>query len=73
MLADLLERTLKRGWRAVVRSPDPQRLTQLDDQLWTYRDDSFLPHGLADEPMAERQPILLSPRRRVPTAPRRSS
>jgi DNA polymerase-3 subunit chi len=60
VLADLLDRTLKRGWRAVVRSPDPQRLEQLDDHLWTYKDDSFLPHGRADEPMAERQPILLS-------------
>jgi DNA polymerase-3 subunit chi len=60
VLVDLLERTLKRGWRAVVRSPDPQRIGQLDDQLWTYRDDSFLPHGRADEPLAERQPILLS-------------
>ena len=60
VLADLLERTLKRGWKAVVRSPDPQRLVQLDEALWTFRDDSFLPHGRADEPMAERQPILLS-------------
>ncbi|MFV4677325.1 DNA polymerase III subunit chi, partial [Mycobacterium tuberculosis] len=60
VLADLLERTLKRGWRAVVRSPDPQRLAQLDEHLWTHRDDSFLPHGMSDEPMAERQPILLS-------------
>ncbi len=60
VLAELLERTLKRGWRAVVRSPDPQRITFLDDALWTYRDDSFLPHGRVDEPMAERQPILLS-------------
>lgn len=60
VLADLLERTLKRGWRAVVRSPDPQRIADLDDILWTFREDSFLPHGLADEPMSERQPIVLS-------------
>jgi len=60
VLPDLLERTLKRGWRALVRSPDPQRIAQLDEVLWTYRDESFLPHGRADEPMAERQPILLS-------------
>ncbi len=60
VLADLLQRTLQRGWRAVVRSPDPQRLGQLDEALWTFRDDSFLPHGRDDEPMPERQPILLS-------------
>jgi DNA polymerase-3 subunit chi len=60
VLADLLERTLKRGWRALVRSPDPQRIAQLDEALWTFREDSFLPHGRADEPLAERQPILLT-------------
>src|SRR5476651_65375 len=60
VLVDLLERTLKRGWRAVVRSPDPKRIEELDEKLWTYRDEGFLPHGRADEPLAERQPILLS-------------
>ena len=31
----------------------------LDNWLWTYRDDSFLPHGTTGERFAERQPILL--------------
>ena len=60
VLVDLLERTLKRGWRAVVRSPDPKRIEELDERLWTYRQESFLPHGLTNEPLAERQPILLT-------------
>src|SRR5579875_1616260 len=58
-LPELLEKTLQRGWRALVRSPEPDRIEHLDGWLWSYRDDSFLPHGLADEPDAERQPILL--------------
>ena len=60
MLPELLERTLKRGWRAVVRCPDEVELRRLDDGLWIYKDESFLAHGLASEPMAERQPILLT-------------
>jgi DNA polymerase-3 subunit chi len=36
------------------------RLRALDAHLWTWRDDSFLPHGLDDEPMADRQPVLLT-------------
>lgn len=60
VLVDLLERTLKRGWRAVVRTPDANRIAELDEKLWTFSDESFLPHGRADEPMAERQPILIS-------------
>ncbi len=58
-LPELLEKTLARGWRARVRSTEPGRLRALDDWLWTYRDDSFLGHGLEEEPFAERQPILL--------------
>lgn len=59
-LPELLEKTLQRGWRAIVRSPIPERLEHLDGWLWSYRDDSFLPHALAEEPDAERQPILIT-------------
>ena len=60
VLPELLEKTLARGWRALVRGEDVESLARLDDQLWTYRDGSFLPHGLAEEPFADRQPVLLS-------------
>ncbi len=60
VLPGLLEKTLARGWRAVVRAPDRDRLAHFDRKLWAYRDDSFLPHGLEGEPRAERQPILLT-------------
>ena len=59
VLPDLLEKTLARGWRALVNSPSPERLEQLDGWLWTYRDDSFLAHGAEDDPFAARQPIVL--------------
>ena len=59
-LPELLEKTLARGWRAIVRTTAEERLDHLDGWLWSYRDDSFLAHGLAREPMAERQPILLT-------------
>jgi DNA polymerase-3 subunit chi len=59
-LPELLQRTLARGWRALVRSPDPQRLEHLDGWLWSFRDEAFLPHGLAGEALAERQPVLLT-------------
>jgi DNA polymerase-3 subunit chi len=59
-LPELLEKTLQRGWKAVVRAREAERLQQLDGWLWTYRDDSFLPHGPDDEAGAARQPILLT-------------
>jgi DNA polymerase-3 subunit chi len=59
-LPELLEKTLARGWRALVRSTARERVEHLDGWLWSYRDDSFLPHGLESEPLAERQPILIT-------------
>ncbi len=59
-LPELLQKTLQRGWRALVRSPERERIEHLDGWLWSYRDDAFLPHGVADEPQAQRQPILLT-------------
>jgi DNA polymerase-3 subunit chi len=59
-LARLLERTLERGWRAVVQVGAQERLEALDDALWTYRPDSFLPHGRARDGYADAQPIFLT-------------
>ena len=60
VLPQLLEKTLARGWRAVVRSGTEERLKALDAHLWTYRDDSFLPHGVAGHETDVDQPILLT-------------
>lgn len=59
-LPDLLEKTLSRGWKAVVRATGQERIDHLDGWLWSYRDQSFLPHGIVDEPLAARQPVLLT-------------
>jgi len=59
VLPILLEKTREKGWTALVKMSD-ERLAEMDQYLWTYRDDSFLPHGRDDEPMSARQPIILS-------------
>ncbi|WIY53824.1 DNA polymerase III subunit chi [Devosia sp. YIM 151766] len=56
----LLEKTLERGWRAVVEIGSRERAEALDSHLWTYRDDSFLPHALAGDETDALQPILLT-------------
>lgn len=60
VLPTLLERTLDRGWRAIVQVGSQERLEALDTHLWTYRDDSFLPHGTKRDGSAELQPVLLT-------------
>lgn len=60
VLPQLLEKTLERGWRAVVETGSRERAEALDSLLWTYRDDSFLPHGLSGDATDAHQPILLT-------------
>jgi DNA polymerase-3 subunit chi len=60
VLPSLLERSLERGWRVVVQAASDERVEALDAHLWTYRDDSFLPHGTARDGEAAAQPILLT-------------
>lgn len=59
-LPTLLERSLARGWRAVVQAASEQRLEKLDDLLWSYAPESFLPHGSQRDGEPETQPIFLT-------------
>ena len=36
VLPDLLDKTLKRGWRALVRTSEPARIEHLDGWLWSW-------------------------------------
>jgi DNA polymerase-3 subunit chi len=60
VLPALLEKSLERGWRVVVQGASDERIEALDAHLWTYRDDSFLPHGTSREAEAAAQPVLLT-------------
>ena len=60
VLPPLLEKSLERGWRVVVQATSAERTDALDAHLWTYRDDSFLPHATWRVADAADQPIVLS-------------
>ena len=60
VLPSLVEKTLQRGWRAVIQIGSEERLEALDLALWTYADDSFLPHGSAKAGHASDQPVYLT-------------
>ncbi len=60
VLPTLVEKTVERGWRAVIEVGNAERVQPLNALLWTYKPDSFLPHGIkADGPPAE-QPVYLT-------------
>lgn len=60
VLPTLLERSLERGWRAVVQAASQERVEALNTALWTYRQDSFLPHGDSSDGTSAAQPIFLT-------------
>ena len=59
-LPQMLEKTLARGQRAVVRAGSGERVEALNNWLWTYGDRTFLPHGSAKDGYAEAQPVWLT-------------
>lgn len=60
VLPTLLARSLKRGWRAAVQAASDERVEALNTLLWTYGNESFLPHGTARDGHASSQPIYLT-------------
>jgi DNA polymerase-3 subunit chi len=61
VLPTLVARSHERGWRVVIQVGSEERLSALDDLLWTFDDQSFLAHGTkADRIDPARQPVFLT-------------
>lgn len=59
-LPPILEKSLERGWRVAIQTTSLDRCQTLDAHLWSFRDDSFLPHGLDEQEGSDSQPVLLT-------------
>ncbi|KPF72875.1 DNA polymerase III subunit chi [Bosea sp. AAP35] len=60
VLPTIVERALSRGQKVVVELSSQERLSAVDDHLWTYSDESFLPHVTAMEADAAQNPVVLT-------------
>lgn len=60
VLPTLLLRSLERGWRAVVQASSPERVRDLDEHLWTFAEESFLPHATDAEADLASEPVVLT-------------
>src|SRR5262245_26435376 len=56
----ILERAYTRGDRTLVMAGSAERVEALAAHLWTYRPDSFLPHGTIKDGSTSEQPIYLT-------------
>jgi DNA polymerase-3 subunit chi len=60
VLPSLVERTLERGQRALIKCESADRAAAIDTLLWTYDEKSFLPHAQTGDGDATRQPALIT-------------
>ena len=60
VLPKLLSKAYESDNRIVVKTVSDERVTYLNGYLWTFNDESFLPHGSKKDGFAEQQPIFLT-------------
>lgn len=65
----ILEKCVERSWKVTIRCGSPERVAALDRHFWTYREDSFLPHGVAGADHADLQPIYITAGEEKPNVP----
>ena len=57
---ELLEGLVAEGFRVVLQASSPEEVDAWNERLWTYADESFLPHGAARDGEPEAQPVYLT-------------
>lgn len=60
VLPKLVEKIYEQRQRILVLCSNEETVQAFNEGLWTYRPNSFLPHGTSKEGNAENQPIWLS-------------
>ena len=56
----IAEKAWSHGHRVLVHCASAEEARQIDRLLWTFRDQSFLPHGLLGEADAALNPVLVA-------------
>ena len=59
VLCSLTGKAWKQGNRIYIHTDSTDRSIGLDNLLWTFRDTSFLPHGVVDKVDMEKTPVLI--------------
>lgn len=60
VLPKLLDKAYATGKKILVRSSTSEKTEKLNEWLWTYQDESFLPHGTKKDGFADKQPVFLT-------------
>jgi DNA polymerase-3 subunit chi len=58
-LPEIVQKALSIGHKIIIRAADDKEVERLSDILWTFRADSFIPHGSKKDGHPEHQPVWL--------------
>ena len=59
-LASLIEKSIENNWNSVVLLDNIERMEEINDFLWSYKDTSFLPHGSQNDKNSELHRVYLT-------------
>jgi DNA polymerase-3 subunit chi len=60
VLPELVMKCLERGWHSVIQTDTEEQADTFSSLLWSFRDDSFIPHGTARDGFSDRQAVFLT-------------
>jgi DNA polymerase-3 subunit chi len=55
----LAEKAWQKGYRVFIHTTSDFEAQQLDELLWTFRPESFVPHAIASDPIVAGVPVLV--------------
>lgn len=55
----LIEKAYKQGHHIYIHTDNAEKAEQVNQTLWSFRADSFVPHQLIDAPNADNCPVLI--------------
>lgn len=59
-LCQLLSKCYSQGYKTLVKTKDYNQAQEIDNKLWTFAQQSFIPHGLINDEFQKAQPILIT-------------
>jgi len=55
----VVNKAYRAGHRVYIKLADTGHAEQLDQLLWTFSDQSFIPHAQVDAPLSGREPVII--------------
>jgi len=59
-LPEILEKALEHDYKIVIKVSDKEEVENIDKFIWTYKKDSFIPHGYKKNGTEKEQPIWIT-------------